>query len=223
MSLRSFLLTKGFDIFRTGVCTGLLALAIFLVWQLATMGKGSYTVGNVASQQPPHRPIDYRVAGRVFGDAPSSALTTAAVMDTAIELVGILVADDPKESIALLRCSGTELALPVDGTLPDGEKVERIDPTSVTLARAGQERRIDWDMRGAPMDATFTILPVGRDGQADDTNSTAANLPGIRVAPAKYSPVASRLAELRNQALRAMAEQAKSKRHSSGDPNKPDR
>ena len=156
------------------------------------------------------RPDDYSAAaGRIFGatavaDKGGSLTST----DASLELAGVLVAEDPAQSIATLLIDGKETALTAGDTLPDGEKLERVGPTSVTLTRGSDEREIALQIAGDPM-ASFDAMYLARGGPIEDSHTARVNLPTISIGSMKTASVASRLAELRSQALQAMMRKAR--------------
>lgn len=120
-----------------------------------------------------------------------------------MKLVGVLLSDDPKQSIAILNVDGANISASEGSALPDGSVVGSIGPQSITLRRAGQESMLEWEMHGASPDASFATLPLAEAGSTD----TAISLPvPTQVQP--KAPVAEQLSSLRQAAIQTLAARA---------------
>jgi type II secretory pathway component PulC len=149
-------------------------------------------------------------AGRIFGVVPVTNTDVVTSAGTSLELQGVLVAGDPAQSIADMLTDGKEVVLTVGDSLADGEKLERVDSTSVTLSRSGVERRITLQIQGALL-GSISEGPRLDDGSPDASDS-ASRLPVINVNAAAGASVADRLSELRSQVLRGQMKKARSRK-----------
>src|SRR5690348_11434152 len=149
------------------------------------------------------RALDLATTGRMFGTPLPQAAVAAVAASDAMKLVGIIVSDDPGSSIALFDANGVETSVTVGGTLPDGETLKSVSPLSVILARGSEERMLEWEMREAPTDAAFGILPVG-EGEL----IAAASPAPIAAKAAPPTPAAVQLMELRQAAIQVLSKRA---------------
>lgn len=192
---------------------------VTLLVQLVLEQRQPLRVAPTPHYTPQPRPAYSAAAGRIFGEASAPA-QAAAAKDTSVELEGVLVADDPGESIATLLIDGKEAVLSVGDSLPDGERLERVSPTSATLSAGGTERQIQLQITGDPI-TSFDVAYLAQGGQIQDSQTPRVNLPAISISPGRTASVSSRMAELRSQALRAMAQKARSAAPAASTAHKP--
>lgn len=202
------LMSHRFDILRTAICLGLSVLIVALLVQMVLGHKEPQRATEVPRYTVQPRTDYSAAAGRIFGEASAPA-QAALAKDTSLELEGVLVADDPSQSIATLLIDGKEVVLSVGDSLPDGERLERVSPTSATLIDNGAERQIQLQITGVPI-AGFDVAYLAQGGQIQDSPTARINLPAIKISSGKTDSVSSRMAELRSQALRAMMQKARS-------------
>lgn len=144
---------------------------------------------------------NFQRAMGIFGTfvPPTSAAPVASSGD--IKLLGVVVAEDPKASLAILEFGGKDLTLPVGAALPDGEILKSVGPSSVMLNQGGQERTLAWEMQYAPANASFDTLSY------DQVESGAPNQTVSRavVEADPPLPAADQLIVLRQAALQVIA------------------
>jgi len=219
--MKTRLIFHKLDILRAVVC---LALSVMIVTLLAQIILGRKDTPNVSPTRRYTIALpanDYSAAaGRIFGEAAPTSMTVTST-DTSVELQGVLLADDSSESLATLLLDGRETVFSVGDTLPDGEKLQRVGATSVTLSHGGSEREIELQITGDPI-ATFDVAYLAQGGQIVESPTAKINLPAISISSGKNASVASRLAELRSQALQALVQKARSMPPPSSTAHKPD-
>ncbi len=196
------------NILRWAMCLALSVVIVTLLSQLVVEQKEPPRSTSVPHYASPPRADYSAAAGRIFGEAPASTKATLA-NDTSLELEGVLVADDPAHSIATLLIDGREVVLSVGDSLPDGEKLEQVNPTSATLLDGSTERQIQLQITGDPI-AGFDVAYLAQGGPIRDSPITRVNLPVINISSGRTESVSSRMAGLRSQALRAMMQKARS-------------
>jgi len=201
------------------ICLALSVVIVTLLLQMAMERKEPLRAAEVphSTLQPPP---DYSAAGRIFGEAAAQAKAMPA-KNTSVELEGVLVADDPNQSIATLLIDGKEAVLSVGDSLPDGEELERVSPTDATLLDGGTERQIQLQITGDPI-AGFDVAYLAQGGAIQDSPTSKVNLPAINISSGRTESVSSRMAELRSQALQAMKQKARSAAPPASTAHKPD-
>lgn len=154
---------------------------------------------------PLHRPNDFAAAGRLFG-SPTPTATTLPLSETSdIKLVGVTAADPLENSFAIIDVQGEEKVVSLGTALPDGEILKAVTPEGITLEYAGEERSLALHIQQAPADAVFATLPV--DVAGTDDLQTKPDTPLAKPAPAV--PTAVQLSQLRQVALRVLADRAR--------------
>lgn len=131
-----------------------------------------------------------------------------------MKLVGIIAADDPSDSLAIIEIGGDEKTVAVGSALPDGEVLRSVTSTGITLASGQGQRDLALAQQQAPMDAVFATLPVQI--AAGDGSSPQPAEPPLK--PAPVLPMAQQMASLRRAALQVLADRA---RHAPASPPHP--
>lgn len=148
------------------------------------------------------RHIDLRSVGKLFGTDQAPTGATPNVHSNNIRLVGVIVADDPKSSIALFEIDGNPLTLLTGAQLPDGEVLKNVAPLDVTLEQDGKERMLEWTMRQAPTNAVFETLAMTSDLA---TGQPAGPMKFPRAKPSPSVPLRDQMTSLRQAALQVLA------------------
>jgi len=194
---------------RWGVNVSLAACIGLSLWALSAnfRAKPAATQGPaMTATAQPHSDMNHAAASRLFGvPAPQAPAQQASVEASDITLVGLMAADTPGNSLAIVEMRGEEKVLAVGGTLPDGETLESITPEGVLLRGSRGERELTLPLRGAPADAVFATLPISMTGESGAEMAVAT--PPVSTAP--VVPMAQQLVSLRQEALRALAERVR--------------
>lgn len=158
--------------------------------------------------------VDLIPAGWLFG-VSATKLSTAPLSATAAtdaKLVGIIAADDPSDSLAIIETGEDEKIFAVGSALPDGEVLKSVTSTGITLASGQGQRDLALAQQQAPMDAVFATLPV----QITTGDGSAPQPAGPPPKPAPVIPMAQQMTALRQAALQVLAERA---RHAPASPS----
>jgi general secretion pathway protein C len=83
-------------------------------------------------------PVDISAAASLFGSRISHGLP-----DRQFQLKGVIVADVPADSVALMSSGGSVRVLPVNAEIAPGVRLAEVHPRYVMLADGGASRRID--------------------------------------------------------------------------------
>lgn len=195
---------------RWGVHLLLFAALGFLSWGLAvTMRTKPLNMPSIeaAPRVFVNKPTDFHSAGRLFGDSTPTQSFTAlpAAVATDVKLVGVIAADNPSDSLAIIEVNGAEKTLSIGSPLPDGEMLKAVTPQGATLANGQEERDLALAQQQAPMDAVFATLPVQTTAADGAAPQPVAPLPK----PAPVVPVAQQMTALRQAALQVLLDRSR--------------
>lgn len=187
---------------RAAVYLCLAVLLVILVWRLALTlrapkavaieGQTAQTIG--VARIPQRVNVEEVADQHLFGMAPV-AVSSAPIMAAAgIRVIGIITAEDPKQSWAILDMGGDQHMYQAGTLLPDGEKLLAVQPDRVVLVGHGDPYSVMWDMHPADANAAFPILNLS-------TSGDFSNLPAPVAGAIPHTLTQETLSALRAQLL----------------------
>lgn len=187
---------------RAGVYLCLAFLLVILVWRLVVTLRipraeaiERQTAQTIGVARTPQRVNVEEVADQhLFGMAPVAVSSVPIVAAAAIQVIGIIRADDPKQSWAILDLGGEQHLYQAGTMLPDGEKLLAVEQDRVVLVDHGAPYSVMWDMHPADANAAFPILNLSASGNF-------SHLPGPVVGPIPHTSTQETLSALRAQLL----------------------
>lgn len=196
---------------RWGIHAGLIVAVALASWHLSVTLRAK-PLTSLSSDTAPYtvapRPVDIRSAARLFGAATPklsiAPLLTAAATD--VKLVGVVAADDPDDSLAIIEVNGEAKTYSIGASLPDGETLKAVTSQGVTLANRQAEQDLALAQQQAPTDAVFATLPVQVQAAGNDGTSPHPILP---IKPAPRISMAQQMTALRQAALQVLMERSR--------------
>ena len=187
---------------RAGVYLCLAVLLVILVWRLvvtlripraeAIQRQTAQTIG--VARTPQRVNVEEVADQHLFGMAPVAISSAPIVAAAAIQVIGIITADDPKQSWAILDLGGEQHLYQAGTMLPDGEKLLAVQPDRVVLVGHGDPYSVMWDMHPADANAAFPILNLSASGDF-------SNLPAPVAGAISHTSTQETLSALRTQLL----------------------
>lgn len=158
----------------------LAALLVFLGWQLLlsvrTTASPAYSTANVQTRPFPRQISADEIADAHLFGAPKVAGSSQAAgsLPSSWHVIGVIVSEVPKESLADVEVDGAEQLWHVGDKLPDGSMLAEI--TSGGIKTTGNNQALQFELQPASLDNRSLLTDMGSD-PIDVIAATPTSLP----------------------------------------------